>query len=83
MTSPYGSLASDLFGPEIWGDLVKISRWGTENRERTINHFFLILNSDEYYIRVIGQTTIQSATDQWRPLDDGRAKWRPDFQPNI
>ena len=44
MTSNSGSLASDLFLPQIWGDLVKISRGEhTENREGTNNSFFLNL----------------------------------------
>ena len=44
LTSHSGSLASDLFWPEIWGDLVNISCGGTE-REQIF--FFLILHSGQ------------------------------------
>ena len=38
MSNPSGSLASDSFWPEIWGDLVKISR-GEQRTEKTIFFF--------------------------------------------
>jgi hypothetical protein len=43
LTSHSGSLASNFFWPEIWGDLVKISHG--KQRERTNNSFLKILNS--------------------------------------
>ena len=46
MTSPSDSLASDLFWPEIWGDLVKISRDEQRTEREQIMIFFKILNSD-------------------------------------
>ena len=40
LISPSGSLAFDLLWPEIWGDLVKISR-GEQRTEREQIFFFL------------------------------------------
>ena len=45
MTSPSGSLASDLFWPEIWGDLVKKSR-GEQRTERGQIIFLNLFNSE-------------------------------------
>ena len=41
LTSPSGSLASDLFWSDIWGDLVKISR-RKQRTEREENKWFVV-----------------------------------------
>ena len=45
LTSPFGSLASDLFWPEIWGDIVKISHGKQRTEREHVVIFFRIWNS--------------------------------------
>ena len=63
LTSPSGSLASDLFRPEIWGYLVKISRREQRTEREPIMIFFKFSTVNlDFRLVAFGNTFAQYCT---------------------
>ena len=79
MTSPSGSLASDLFWPEIWGDLVKIS--GREQRTEREQIFFFKYSTGK--CENVGENFGIANMDECDCPYDNSCTWKNDLNNDI